>query len=58
MSVNNPNLMERINQIENRLDKLEKRISNLEKLIRRSSGQPDRRPFPGKGPKPPEPFKF
>ncbi|TXT63440.1 MAG: hypothetical protein BAJALOKI3v1_370020 [Promethearchaeota archaeon] len=58
MSVNNPNLIERINKIESRLDELERRISNLEKLLRRTPGPSDRRPFPGKGPKPPEPFKF
>jgi len=58
MSINNSNLLERIKKIENKLDKLEKRISNLEKFLRKTPNQPDRRPFPGKGPKPPEPFKF
>ncbi|MFO7796988.1 MAG: hypothetical protein R6W84_12635 [Promethearchaeia archaeon] len=58
MSIQDPNVLERIKKIENRLDNLEKRISELENLLRRSPSPPDRRPFPGKGPKPPEPFKF
>lgn len=57
MSVNNPNIMERLKSIEKRLDSLEKRVSNLEKLLKRNkSSPPNRPPFkPGKGP---EPFKF
>ncbi len=57
MSVNNPNLVERLNKIEHRLESLEKRVSSLEKLLGGHRPKPPNRPpfKPGKGP---EPFRF
>jgi hypothetical protein len=57
MSVENPNLLEKIRTIENRLDSLEKRVSKLESILKRfPSPEPGPQPYkPGKGP---EPFRF
>ncbi len=57
MSIQNPNLLERIKTIEERLDSLEKRIAQLERLLKRfPSPPPGPQPFkPGEGP---EPFRF
>lgn len=58
MSIENPNIIKRIESIEERLDKLENRLSHIEKLLKRSPGSPDR-PSPSPSPgRPPEPFKF
>ncbi len=48
MTINNVNLLEKLNDMEKRLTDLERRIASIERMIR---GRP---PFPG----PPEPFKF
>jgi hypothetical protein len=61
MSRPNPNVMERISQIEQRLDKIEKQLNRIEKLLKGSS-HPTRPPRPGPHRPnpggPPEPFRF
>ena len=68
MSIESPNLLERIKKIEKRLDDIEKRISNIENRLERSPLRSSiyprpmphpKRPKPPKPPgHPPEPFKF
>ncbi|MFX1410584.1 MAG: hypothetical protein ACFFA6_09540 [Promethearchaeota archaeon] len=68
MTIENPNLLERIKKIEKRLDDLENRLSSLEKLLNRKPLQPSPRPTPFRPPErpgspgppgsPPEPFRF
>ena len=63
MSINNPNLTERILKIENKIEELERRISNIENLLGRFPPKPSPQPGPIQpprrpGPPPPEPFKF
>lgn len=68
MSIENPNLVERIKKVEKRLDDIEKRISNIENRLQRSPLRPPIYPHPIPPPErperpkpprpPPEPFKF
>ncbi|MBD3194831.1 MAG: hypothetical protein GF317_07245 [Candidatus Lokiarchaeota archaeon] len=59
MSIENPNVMNRLKKIENKLENLEKRIANIEDLVGKNP-KPRRPgpPHPGRGPEPPEPFRF
>ena len=62
MSIENPNLLERIKAIENRLYQIEQRISSIEDRFGRFPPRP--KPHPGSRPPPhppgtpPEPFRF
>ncbi|TFG02616.1 MAG: hypothetical protein EU539_12955 [Promethearchaeota archaeon] len=62
MSIENPNVLERIKRIEKKLENLENRISYIESIIDREHHRPPLRPQPGPsppGPGPrPEPFRF
>ena len=62
MSIENPNLNERIKKIEKRLDELENRLSSLENLFQRPRFRPDPPIHPGPTPPgpppPPEPFRI
>ncbi|MFX1320022.1 MAG: hypothetical protein ACFFAQ_00115 [Promethearchaeota archaeon] len=68
MTIENPNLLERIIKIEKRLDDLENRLLSLEKLLNRKPLQPYPRPTPYPSPErpgppgppgtPPQPFRF
>ncbi len=62
MSINNPNLIERLRSIEDRLERIENRLLSIENLLNRRPIGPPIPPFPerhppGPGPKP-EPFRF
>ena len=62
MSIENPNLLERIKKIEVRLDEIENRILSLETFLNRRPLRPGPPmppgPTPPGPPKPPEPFRF
>ena len=68
MTIENPNLLERIKKIEEKLGNLEKRVLSLEKLLNRSPFRPLPHPTPNPPPEPsrppgppkppPEPFRF
>ncbi len=68
MTIENPNLLERIRKIEKRLDDLENRLSSLERLLNRRPlrsfprpkpyPSPERPGSPGPPGPPPEPFRF
>jgi hypothetical protein len=62
MSIETPNVLERIKFIENRLNDFEKRLSYIENLIRKAPYSPhplpDPRPKPSKPGPMPEPFRF
>lgn len=65
MSIENPNLLERIIEIEKRLEKIENRLSQIEGKLGRFPPRPAPQPTPFRPPEPPgppgpppEPFKF
>ncbi len=62
MSIENPNLLERIKVIEKRLDKIEQLISSIENRFGRFPSRPSPHPGPRPPPHPPgpppEPFRF
>ena len=62
MSIENPNLLEKIKQFEKRLDEIENRLSSLENLFKHPPLRPGHPIPPGPGPTgpppPPEPFRF
>ena len=68
MTIENPNLLERIRKIEKRLDDLDNRLSSLERLLNRKPLRPFPQPRPYPSPErpgspgppgsPPEPFRF
>ena len=62
MSIENPNLLEKIKIIEKRLDDIENRLTSLEKFFRQPPSRPGPPLPPGPGPHrpppPPEPFRF
>lgn len=62
MSIQEPNLLDRILKIEKKLEDLEKRISHIENRLDRSPFRPPTPPGPMPPPGPPgpkpEPFKF
>ena len=62
MSVENPNLLDKVNSMEKRLDELEKRLSDIEERLRILPAPPGPHhppdPFrPGPGPRP-DPFRM
>jgi len=62
MSIENPNVLERIKKIEKRLDEIESRLSSLEKLFHHRTLRPGPPippgPMPPGPPPPPEPFRI
>jgi hypothetical protein len=68
MTIENPNLLERIRKIEERLNDLEYRLLSLERLLNRRPLRPSPQPKPYPSPErpgppgppgpPPEPFRF
>jgi hypothetical protein len=62
MSIEDPNLLERIKKIEKRLESLEERLESIEKILNRPMPRPGPMPPPGPlGPRPPgpsDPFRF
>ena len=63
MTIENPNLLEKIAEIERKLKELEKRIIYIENRLNGFPARPPPNPDPiipprRPGPPPPEPFKF